>query len=269
MVSQMIEVIMSGKSLLTDSLATLLKSLGVLMLVFPSANLLAQADEIGESETAAIRDILTRTQAGMIIESITPSPVPGLYAVQILNGPVIYASADAQYFIPGDLYTVGNRGSLVNLGEVKRSEIRAAKIAELDESGMIIYAAVGEEKAVLTVFTDVDCQFCRRFHAEVPELNAMGVTVRYLAFPRTGLGTETHQKMISTWCAENSDVMYASVVRGAAIPELNCENPIAEHYALGREVGVTGTPTLVFSDGTALPGYVPAATLASYLFDIE
>ncbi len=225
-----------------------------------------QAQE-SSAEADAIREVLLRTQPGIQIADISPSPITGLYQVEVRNGPLIYASADARYFIPGDLYTIGDQGGLINLGEIKRSAERAEMIAALDESGMIIFPASGEERASLTVFTDVDCQFCRQFHTEVPALNRMGISVRYVAFPRTGLGTDTHRKMISTWCAENPRVMYTSVVRGAEAPELDCDNPIAEHYQLGREIGVTGTPTLVFADGTALPGYIPADRLASYIFD--
>jgi thiol:disulfide interchange protein DsbC len=130
---------------------------------------------------------------------------------------------------------------------------------------MVVYEAVGERKATLTVFTDVDCPYCRKLHAEVEALNDMGIAVRYLAFPRTGLNTETHIKMISTWCAPDRLAMMTSAKRGGDVPKADCENPVASQYQLGREVGVTGTPALVLEDGTILPGYVPAATLGSYL----
>ena len=98
------------------------------------------------------------------------------------------------------------------------------------------------------------------------ELNDMGVTVRYLAFPRTGLNTETSAKMISTWCAEDRQAMFTAAKRGTDVPPADCDSPVEEQYQLGREVGVTGTPALVFDDGTIVPGYIPAATLAQYLF---
>lgn len=169
-------------------------------------------------------------------------------------------------FMEGDLYEVTN-GGLINLGERKRNVIRAEKIAAIDESEMIIYEPADGRKATITVFTDVDCPYCRKLHGEIEELNALGIAVRYLAYPRTGLNTETHFKMISTWCAEDPKAMLTSAKRGAGVPPADCDNPIARHYQLGREVGVTGTPALVLEDGTILPGYIPAQTLAGYILE--
>jgi thiol:disulfide interchange protein DsbC len=221
-----------------------------------------QADQA--SEVAAIRALLNNTQPGMAIEGVVPSPLAGLYEVQLENGQALYVSSDAKYLIPGDLFQVQPEG-LVNLGEARRNELRKQKIAAVDENDMIIYRAA-QEKTVLTVFTDVDCPYCRKLHGEIAELNDMGVTVRYLAFPRTGLNTETSEKMISTWCAADRQAMFTAAKRGTDVPVVACDNPVAAQYYLGREVGVTGTPALVFDDGTIVPGYVPAATLAEYLF---
>ncbi len=219
-------------------------------------------------EVAAIRSVLLQTQPGIEIQSIAPSPIDGLYEVRIQNGQAIFASADAEYFLPSDLYQATSDG-FVNLGEGRRNDIRRDLIAAVDEADMIIYPAEGESRATLTVFTDVDCPYCQRLHSEISKLNEYGITIRYLAFPRSGLDQVTYPKMVSTWCAENRNLIFTTVSRGAAIPQLECENPVAEQYQLGREVGVTGTPTLVFEDGSSVPGYVPADDLAAFLFEDE
>jgi len=235
-----------------------------LFLVFAMAGATAvQADQ--DSEIAAIRALLNGTQPGMVIDDIALSRIAGLYEVQIQNGQTLYVSSDAKFLIPGDLFEVSAEG-LVNLGDARRNELRQQKIAALDEKDMIIFPASTEQKAVLTVFTDVDCPYCRKLHGEMAELNSMGVTVRYLAFPRTGLDTETSAKMIATWCADDPQAMFTAAKRGTDVPPVDCDSPVEEQYQLGREVGVTGTPALVFEDGTIVPGYVPAATLAQYLF---
>lgn len=242
---------------------------GFVAAVLSMSRLSAQTSGAAESdEAAAIRSLLGTTQPGMQIVGVAPSPVPGLYEVSIQNGQSIYVSADAQYLIPGDLFQAGENG-LVNLGELRRNTLRKDKIAALDEKDMIIFPAEGESKATVTVFTDVDCPYCRKLHGDIAELNKMGITLRYLAFPRTGLDTETHYKMVSTWCAEDRKAMFTVAKRGGDVPTVDCDNPVAAQYELGREVGVTGTPALVFEDGTILPGYVPAATLAQYLFSAE
>ena len=232
-------------------------------LSFFSASVLAQ--EVSEMDAIAnIREVLSVTQPDMLIGNIKPSPIAGLYEVNIQNSQTLYASADANYFIPGDLYQLSPQG-LVNLGEQKRNVQRGEKIAALDESEMIVFEAKGERKGLLTVFTDVDCPYCSKLHAEVSALNGAGIAVRYLAYPRTGLDTETYFKMVSTWCSEDRQLMYTVATRGGDVASTECANPVSKHYRLGREVGVTGTPALVLEDGSLLPGYIPAATLISYI----
>jgi thiol:disulfide interchange protein DsbC len=234
--------------------------LQILLLVIAPAH---AADEGDAAEIEAIRALLIKTQPGMEVSSVVLSPL-GLYEVGIQNGQTIYVSPDAKYLIPGDLYQAQDDG-LVNLGEARRNVWRRDRIAALDESDMIVFAPEGERKATLTVFTDVDCPYCRKLHDDIEALNGYGIEVRYLAFPRTGLNTEIHAKMISIWCADDRKAMLTSAKRGAEMPSADCENPVADQYQLGREVGVTGTPALVLEDGRIMPGYVEAATLAQYL----
>jgi thiol:disulfide interchange protein DsbC len=239
-------------------------ALSLLLQVALVAAVPAFAEDQGDAgEIAAIRALLATTQPGMVIGDVMLSPL-GLYEVTIQNGQSIYVSRDARFLIPGDLYEAKEEG-LVNLGEARRNVVRRDRIAALDEADMIIFEPEGERKATLTVFTDVDCPYCRKLHAEIEALNGYGIAVRYLAFPRTGLNTETSAKMISTWCAEDPKAMMTSATRGGDVPTADCDNPVADQYQLGREVGVTGTPALVMEDGTIMPGYVPADTLAQYL----
>jgi len=236
-----------------------LLSLLILAISYLSVSIYAQEDSVAE-----IRAVIEATQPNMVIESIRPAPFEGMYQITLENGQIINATTDARYFIPGDLYEALPQG-LINRSEETRNVLRAAKIAALPESDMIIFEPEGGRKATITVFTDVDCPYCRQLHGDMDRLNDFGIAVRYLGYPRTGLDTETHRKMISAWCAEDPNAVFTSATRGGEIPEADCENPIAEHYQLGREVGVTGTPALVLEDGTILPGYIPAETLAGYL----
>jgi thiol:disulfide interchange protein DsbC len=223
---------------------------------------LAQAAD--SAEVAAIRTLLTTTQPDMPITSITPSPLAGLYQVELSNGHAIFVSSDAKFLIPGDMYESRGDG-LVNLGENRRNSLRVAKIGAVDEKDMIVFAPAGERKATLTVFTDVDCPYCRKLHGEIEALNSLGIAVRYLAYPREGLAGPTYIRMISTWCADDRQAIMTSAKRGAEVPVVNCDSPVDAQYQLGREVGVTGTPAVVLEDGTMVPGYVDAATLAGYL----
>jgi len=129
---------------------------------------------------------------------------------------------------------------------------------------MIVYKAENE-KAHITVFTDVDCVYCRMLHKEVSQLNDFGVTVRYLAYPRSGIGSESYQKMVSVWCSDDPKEWLSEAKLGKKIPENKCVNPVADQFSLGNEVGVRGTPSIVLGDGTFVPGYLPAVELVKRL----
>lgn len=218
------------------------------------------------SPEAKIREVLERTQPGMEVSSVRASEVPGMYMITLTNLQTIFASADARFFIPGDLYALTDDGyAMINVGEQLRNRSRLAMVNAVPESEMIIFPAEGESLATLTAFTDVDCPYCRKLHGDVKALNEMGITVRYLAFPREGLDTPTYATMVSTWCAEDRKLYFTVATRGGDVPVANCDSPIAGHYQLGREVGVEGTPALILEDGSIVNGYIPAETLAPYL----
>lgn len=193
------------------------------------------------------------------VESAELHQGAGLYVVVLKNGPTLHVTQDGKYFVAGDLYQI-NDTTLVN--ETEKAKL--AKIETLPESQMIVYKAK-DEKAHITVFTDVDCGYCRMLHKEVSKLNEAGVTVRYLAYPRAGIGSEAYTKMVSIWCSADPKEWLTQAKLGAEIPENKCVNPVAEQYKLGNEVGVRGTPSIVLGNGEFLPGYLPAAELVKHL----
>ncbi len=177
---------------------------------------------------------------------------------------MLYGTRDGRYLFAGDLYQLGD-SDLINLAELRRGVQRRALINEVDLKDMVIFAPAQGTKAVIDVFTDVDCAYCRKLHKEVPRLNELGIEVRYLAFPRKGVGSEAYYKMVSTWCADDRQEALTQSKAGKSIPTKNCDNPVADEYALGHEVGVTGTPAIVLEDGSLLPGYMPAEKIAEIL----
>ena len=190
--------------------------------------------------------------------------MPGLYEVQVQGGPLLYITADGTHFIAGDLFEVQESG-FVNVAEQGRQKERAELIAAVKPEDMIIFAPQNP-KATITVFTDVDCGYCRKLHNEVAELNDLGIAVHYLAFPRAGLGSPSFRKIASAWCATDRGAALTSLKNGEEIPENVCaDNPVAAQMLLGEQVGVNGTPALVLEDGTLVPGYRPAKELAKLL----
>lgn len=210
---------------------------------------------------------LKKIDARLSAVSIEPSSLDGFYAVELNSGELLYTDAKGEYFMLGQLFKLSDSEGFVNLTEGKRKSQRQKAIAKIDDKDMIVFPAEGERKATLTVFTDIDCGYCRKLHKEVPELNAMGIQVNYLAFPRAGAGSNAYRVMESIWCAESGkrNELMTRAKNGQQIEPISCSSPVLEQYTLGQSLGVTGTPALVLEDGSLVPGYMPAARLAQRL----
>ena len=161
----------------------------------------------------------------------------------------------------GDLYELGDT-EIVNLAENGRIQKRKTIMANIPSSELVVFSPEGDTKAFINVFTDVDCTYCRKLHLEVPRLNELGVEVRYLAYPRAGIGSRSYDKIVSAWCSDDPQLAITTLKAGQSIPDATCNNPVAAQFELGGEVGVTGTPAIVLEDGRLLPGYLPAEELA-------
>ncbi|WP_439107776.1 DsbC family protein [Congregibacter sp.] len=212
-----------------------------------------------------LRARLGAPQIGLEVQSVEASELPGLYKVGIEQGPTIYSTEDGDYFLVGDLYNVGVTG-LVNLGEQQRSDDRKEAIAAVPEKDVIVFPAEGETLGSITVFTDVSCFYCQKLHKEVPELNRRGVEVRYLAYPRQGIGSPGFRQLASAWCADDRQATLTAFKNREELEENVCPgNPIAEQFALGQQLGVRGTPAIVTPKGEMIPGYKSADDLIAVL----
>lgn len=222
---------------------------------------------------AALNDFKNRLQQNLVkvnpaykIVSIEPSHLDGFYNVQLDNGPLLYVSANAQHFFAGELYFLdGNK--MVNITDADSTRARVALMGEFNPAEMIVFSpkAPVKTKTHITVYTDVDCFYCQKLHKEVPELNARGIEVRYVAFPRAGIGSPSAQKLVSAWCSKNPQEAITRLKNHEDIPTAECDNPVAKQYELGKRMGVNGTPAIIMADGTLIPGYKPAPELAKIL----
>ncbi|EIK54132.1 thiol:disulfide interchange protein DsbC [Stutzerimonas stutzeri TS44] len=207
-----------------------------------------------------IRQTLQAAQPDLPIEAIAESPMPGLYQVQLKGGRQLYASADGQFVLQGFLYRFQD-GRAVNLTEQAQNQSVAREIGAIPPSEMVIFAPKSP-KTHITVFTDTDCGYCQKLHSEVAELNRLGVEVRYVAFPRQGMGSHGANTLASVWCAKDRQAAMNLAKARQDVPQASCDNPIARQYALGRLIGVQGTPAIILADGQMIPGYQPAPQLA-------
>ena len=212
------------------------------------------------ASTPELDAALDKLMPGTKPSSVEESVLPGLYEVSY-GSTVFYFNKDASILFRGDIIDVNSR---VNLTEKKRGEARGKLLASMDESLMIVYPAKNELSKV-TVFTDIDCPYCVKLHREMADYNAEGITIRYMAYPRSGIGTRSYQKAVNVWCADDPNKAMSAAKEGEAIADKACENPVAQQFELGQALGIQGTPAMFLEDGTSLPGYVPAKRLANLI----
>ncbi len=210
--------------------------------------------------------LLKLLPAGTKLEDLKPSPIPGIY--QFTQGAeVSYLTADGKYFLDGNVYDMATRA---NLTEAIRARARAAMIDAVPESQMVIFSPKNPIYTV-TVFTDVDCQYCRKLHSEIAEINKLGIRVRYLFFPRTGPNTESWRKAEVVWCSADRNEAFTRAKAGAEL-DMNktCgATPVAREYALGQSIGVRGTPAIVTDGGDFINGYMPPRELLKTLKQLQ
>ena len=229
-------------------------------------SLILAARLAGAQEGAPLsKEDLAATLNGVEARDISDSPVAGVYQVAV-GTEVAYVTSDGRYLLEGELYDLKTNS---NLTEQTREKARVDVLASVDPATMIVFApADGQVKHTITVFTDVDCGYCRQFHRDIAEVNALGIEVHYLFYPRTGPDTESWTKADQVWCAANHNAALTRAKLGGEIPEgKECATPIADHYDLGQRIGVRGTPAIFSETGELLGGYLPPATLAKVLDD--
>lgn len=193
-------------------------------------------------------------------DSLKASAFPGMYEA-VFGTQILYVSSNGRYLLEGDLFDLKTR---TNLTESLRQTGRAKTVANLDPKDMIVFAAE-KPKYVISAFTDIDCGYCRKMHRQMAEYNQLGITMRYMAYPRSGVDTESYYKAVSVWCADDRKTAMTEAKSGTKPPRRECDNPVKEHMAAAAAVGVTGTPTLVMEDGRVIPGYVEPARLLQIL----
>jgi thiol:disulfide interchange protein DsbC len=204
--------------------------------------------------------------ADIRVDSIEPAPMAGFYQV-IAGGQMIYVSADGKYLMHGDLIDLGKHQ---NLGDAAWSRFRKDELAKVPASQRIVFAPP-HPKYTISVFTDVNCGFCRALHEHVADFNKEGIAVEYLAWPREGVTTTagrptpTYTEMVSVWCASDRKAAFTAAKQGQAPKAASCVNPVKDQFDLGVKLGVSGTPTIIGPDGSTLGGYVTPEQLLQAL----
>ena len=216
----------------------------------------AAASKVAAKPAAVPADVRQRIVAklpGAKPEDVSPSPIPGLYEVA-MGGLIAYVTPDGKYLVSGNIYDLDTEA---NLTATRRNAARAKALAAAPESQMIVFSPANP-KMTVTVFTDIDCGFCRKFHNQIAEINKAGVRVRYLMFPRTGPGTESWRKAESVWCAKDRRDALTRAKRGEQLKTKSCPDATAikAQYTMGEDLGVEGTPAIFTQGGDYVGGFM-------------
>jgi len=216
----------------------------------------------------ALTDALAKVSPEAPPTSVQPSAVAGLYEV-IFGSTVYYFSADGKHMLGGPLVELASRRNLsaAALQKVEREQLvpqRLAFLNNLRDADAIVFAAAKPLHRV-TVFTDIDCGYCRELHRHIEQYNAAGITVRYVAFPRAGVGSASFKKAENVWCASDRKAALTDAKSGKATVDRACKNPVADQFHAGEKLGVSGTPAILLDDGRLLPGYMPPDELKRVL----
>lgn len=220
------------------------------------------------SDIEQLRTSLKQSFPELTIDNVTTSPVNDLYQVTA-GAAIIYVTKDGRYAFSGDIIDL--KDGQKNLTEKARKKARIEGIKTIGTENMIVFSPK-DPKYTITVFTDIDCGYCHKLQSEIPEINAKGIAVRYLAFPRTGPNTPTFNKMVKIWCAKDKTKAIAdpnqNLDKFPTVPGCS-EQTIMRQMQLGLMMGINGTPTIVFEDGTLLPGYLPPDKLLEAVKGIQ
>jgi thiol:disulfide interchange protein DsbC len=215
---------------------------------------------IANADENAIRQSMAKSMPSMKIDSVQPSEVKGLYEVMV-GANIFYVSEDGKYLLQGRLVDVAARKDLT---EAKLSNARKLAIEKIGQENMIVFKPK-IKKYTVTVFTDIDCGYCRKLHSEIDQYLAQGITIQYLFFPRAGKGSDSYNKAVSVWCAKDRNAALTDAKKGNTPPAKTCDNPVDEHMQLGADFDVKGTPMIVTEKGNIYPGYLPAKQLVEAL----
>ncbi|TQV76781.1 DsbC family protein [Aliikangiella marina] len=221
------------------------------------------------AKLAMLKSRLESKLQGIDINDIEKSPLEGFYQV-FFSGQVLYVTEDGQYLFTGNLLELAEQAPInhtelaVAALEQKQAPMRKQVLASIDEKDMVIFRAK-DEKHVITVFTDVDCRYCRKLHEQMAEFNDNGVTIRYLAYPRAGIGSSAYKKLVSVWCSDDKLAAMDDAKLRRKFADASCNNPIAKHYKMTRDFNLSGTPALVLDDGELIVGLPPMGDLMKHL----
>jgi thiol:disulfide interchange protein DsbC len=219
---------------------------------------------VGNTPEARAIEAVRQLNPRVTVDKVGAAPIKG-FREAIVQGQVVYVSDDGRYlFLPGPQGALYDVTAKQNLSESALSGMRKDLLKTIPVSERIVFAPPNP-KYTVAIFTDIECGYCRKFHSQIAEYNRQGIAVQYMAFPRMGLGSEDHKKMISVWCSADRRKALTDAKSDRAVPAKDCKNTVTMQYDVGQRAGLSGTPMIIAEDGTTVGGYLPPQQLREAL----
>jgi thiol:disulfide interchange protein DsbC len=210
-------------------------------------------------ETVIRKNLAERLPSLPPIEEVNKSPMGGLYEIRVSGNEIFYSDADGNFLIQGNLIDTRQRR---NLTEERVDKLNAVAFDELPlKDAFTIVRGNGKRK--LAVFEDPNCGYCKRFERDMQKVS--DVTVYMFLYPI--LSADSADKSRNIWCARDRNKAWQDLmVRDLPVPSASCDSSaLARNIEFGRKHRITGTPTLIFADGTRVPGAISAQQVERHL----
>ncbi len=225
---------------------------------------LVQIGAVQAQDYAAVNAAMKKLIPTASEMAIAETPIDGLLEVTV-SGDIFYVDDKGEYLLQGKLFDLDKREDLT---EKARSKVRQQILTTVNTDDQIVFAADHTEHDI-TVFTDIDCGYCRKLHSEIEQYNELGIAVHYMMYPRAGIPSESYDKAVTVWCSDDQQAALTSAKLGAAMPLKQCDNPVKEQFEMGRKMGMSGTPAIVTEGGFLIPGYMPPGALKQRLDELS
>ncbi|WP_275096128.1 disulfide isomerase DsbC N-terminal domain-containing protein [Sedimenticola hydrogenitrophicus] len=214
-----------------------------------------------DRQIARVRQSLALLLPDVLPDSISPTPIPGLFEV-VVGTRLVYVTGDGRYLIEGEITDLEQQKNLTN---PRLNEVTVAAVDAIGEQNMLIFEPAEPARYSVTVFTDIDSAYSRKLHQEIEQYTRRGIRVRYLFYPRAGLESRSFDKAVAVWCSPDRSRALRQAMAGEAVEAASCAHPVGDHWRLGGRMGISGAPVMVLENGDMLPGYVSAERLHEIL----
>lgn len=213
-----------------------------------------------DSDSTVVQNLqnnLDKTSVKLSVRSARETEMAGVYWVSFDDAPSVFTDKKGEFLIQGDIIKLTD-GKPIDLATQIQKTLAKDLLGQVDTSGMIIYPAKGETKAIIHAFTDPTCYYCQKLHEQIDDITAQGIEVRYLAWPRS---QEAVPLTEAVWCSDDKNTALTQAKQGKPITASPCTTPINIHKELGSELGISGTPAIFTESGELISGYLPTDEL--------